>query len=95
MSSKLLSSEGDFFADMAVTAMSRVKTTNASGELRYPVKAVHILKNHGKSSKESLLIDGYALEQGRSGQGMPMFIKNAKIACIDFNLNKFRLQMGV
>jgi len=62
MSSKLLSSEGNFFAEMAVTAMTRVKTTNFSGESRYPVKAVHILKTHGKSSKESLLIDGYALE---------------------------------
>ena len=26
---------------------------------------------------------------------MPMHIENAKIACVDFNLNKFRLQMGV
>jgi T-complex protein 1 subunit alpha len=26
---------------------------------------------------------------------MPKVMKNAKIACVDFNLNKFRLQMGV
>lgn len=26
---------------------------------------------------------------------MPMSIENAKIACIDFNLNRYRLQMGV
>lgn len=26
---------------------------------------------------------------------MPMSIDNAKIACIDFNLNRYRLQMGV
>lgn len=26
---------------------------------------------------------------------MPTEIKNAKIACLDFNLNKFRLQMGI
>mmetsp|Transcript_35036 Transcript_35036/g.26142 ORF Transcript_35036/g.26142 Transcript_35036/m.26142 type:complete len:204 (-) Transcript_35036:932-1543(-) len=91
MSSKLLSSESEFFGEMVVTAMSRVKTVNHAGETRYPVKAVHILKTHGKSSRESILIDGYALNQGRSAQGMPMRVEKARIACIDFNLNKFRL----
>lgn len=41
------------------------------------------------------MVDGYAIEAGRSAQGMPTNINDAKIACIDFNLNKFRLQMGV
>jgi T-complex protein 1 subunit alpha len=31
----------------------------------------------------------------RSAQGMPTFIENAKIACVAFNLNKFRLHMGI
>jgi len=26
---------------------------------------------------------------------MPTEIKKAKIACLDFNLNKFRLQLGI
>lgn len=26
---------------------------------------------------------------------MPVKIKDAKIACLDFNLNKFRMQLGV
>lgn len=75
--------------------MQNVKTVNTAGEVRVPVKAVHILKTHGKSSKESMLVDGYAIEAGRSAQGMPNHIDNAKIAFIDFNLNKYRLQMGV
>jgi T-complex protein 1 subunit alpha len=95
MSSKLLGSESEFFAEMVVNSMERVKHTNALGETKVPVKAVHILKTHGKSSRESMLVDGYAIEAGRSAQGMPTVIENAKIACIDFNLNKFRLQMGV
>jgi T-complex protein 1 subunit alpha len=95
MSSKLLAGESEFFANMTVDAMQNVKMTNASGQVRYPVKNVHILKTHGKSSKETVLVNGYAIEATRSSQGMPKFIRNAKIACVDFNLNKYRLQMGV
>lgn len=95
MSSKLIGSECDFFAELAVTAMQQVKTVNHSGDVKYPVKAVNIIKCHGKSTRESIHVNGYALEHGRSAQGMPMKIENAKIACVDFNLNKFRLQMGV
>jgi T-complex protein 1 subunit alpha len=95
MSSKLLNAESDFFAELVVSAMSNVKTINAAGQARYPVKAVHVLKTHGMSSKDSILVDGYAIEATRSAQGMPTSITKAKIACVDFNLNKFRLQMGV
>jgi T-complex protein 1 subunit alpha len=95
MSSKLLAGESDFFANMVVDAMQNVKMTNASGQVKYPVKNVHILKTHGKSSKETQLVSGYAIEATRSSQGMPKVMKNAKIACVDFNLNKYRLQMGV
>lgn len=66
MSSKLLGSESDFFADMVVNAIQNVKTVSSTGEVKYPVKAVHILKTHGKSSKESMLVTGYAIEGGRS-----------------------------
>jgi len=95
MSSKLLNAESDFFAKMVVTAMERVKTINQQGQTKYPVNSVHILKTHGSSCRESCLVDGYAIEATRSSQGMPKILKNVKIACVDFNLNKFRLQMGV
>lgn len=42
-----------------------------------------------------MLVNGYAIEAGRSAQQMPTHVENAKIACIDFNLNRYRLQMGV
>ena len=95
MSSKLLGAESDFFADMVVRAMNQVRMTNAQGQVRYPVKNVHILKTHGLSSKESILVEGYAIEASRGSQGMPKLLENCKVACVDFNLNKFRLQMGV
>lgn len=41
------------------------------------------------------MIDGYALNLGRAAQGMVKSVKNAKIACVDFNLQKTKMQMGV
>jgi len=61
MSSKLLGAESEFFANMVVDAMHQVKTVSISGEAKYPVKAVHILKTHGKSARDSVLVNGYAL----------------------------------
>jgi T-complex protein 1 subunit alpha len=61
---------------------------NDMGDIKYPIKAINILKAHGKSLKESLVIHGYALNLGRAAEGMPKMVKNAKIACIDFNLQK-------
>ena len=91
MSSKLLAAESDFFANMVVTAMKGVKMLNAAGVAKYPVKNVHILKTHGRSCKESVLVDGYAIEASRSSQQMPKKMENCKLAFVDFNLNKFRL----
>jgi T-complex protein 1 subunit alpha len=95
MSSKLVSSESDFFSEMVVSAMEAVKMTNTRGKVKYPIKAISIRKCHGQSSRDSRHINGYSLPMGRTAQGMPMKIENAKICCVDFNLNKFKLQMGV
>ena len=65
MSSKLLGAEADFFAEMVVDAMNKVKMTNAQGQVKYPVKSVNILKTHGKSTKETQLVNGYAIEATR------------------------------
>jgi T-complex protein 1 subunit alpha len=75
--------------------MSNVGSVKPDGSKSYPVKAVHILKTHGMSSKDSTLVDGYAIEATRSAQGMPTSVTGAKIAFVDFNLNKYRLAMGV
>jgi T-complex protein 1 subunit alpha len=95
MNSKIIGAENIFFSEMCVTAMERVKMTNVLGVTKYPVKNINILKVHGKSSKESMLVTGYAIENSRCSQQMPNEVLNCKIACIGFALNKFRLAMGI
>nr|WDA65721.1 chaperonin CCT1 [Nicotiana tabacum] len=95
MSSKLIAADSDFFANMVVEAVQAVKMTNARGEVKYPIKGINLLKAHGKSAKDSYLLKGYALNTGRAAQGMPLRVSPARIACLDFNLQKTKMQMGV
>lgn len=95
MSSKIIGSDSHFFAAMAVDAMQSVKTSNNRNEVKYPVKAVNILKAHGKSAAESMLVRGYALNCTVASQAMKTRVSEAKIACLDMNLQKERMKLGV
>lgn len=95
MSSKIIGPECEFFAEMAVSAVMNVKSVRPDGAIRYPVRAINILKTHGKRSTESELVDGYALNSTRAAQGMPTRVTGAKIALLDFSLNRHRLKLGV
>lgn len=95
MNSKLIGPESVTFAEYVVAAVEAVKVTKSSGEVRVPIKAINVLKCQGQSIRESLHVDGYALPMGRSAQGMPLSVREAKIACLDIDLRKFKLQFGV
>lgn len=91
MSSKIIGGEAELFSRLAVDAMLHVK--NSSG--KFPVKSVNIVKAHGLSMLESAFFPGFVLRMSRVSQQMPVMVKDAKIALLDFNLSKFRLGMGI
>ncbi|THD19512.1 T-complex protein 1 subunit alpha [Fasciola hepatica] len=94
MSSKLINLDADMFAEMVVDAVTAIEMPGFRGPV-YPVKSINVLKAHGRSMSESMLIKGYALNCTIASQQMPRSIKKAKIAFLDFSLQKVKMKLGV
>lgn len=90
MSSKIIGAESEFFSSIVVDAVEAVRTVKPNGKVKFPVKSINILKSHGKSARESQVVQGFALNCVKASQQMPSYISNAKIAILDINLQKHR-----
>jgi len=96
LSSKFVGNESALFSQMIVDAMRAVRVVGPDGKAKHPVNQVNILKSHGQSASESVLIpNGYALQMMRASQEMPTVVSPAKIALLDFDLKKHRMGMSV
>lgn len=95
ISSKIIGGESDFFAKMAVDAISAVKTVGANGKTHCPINSINVLKAHGKRAKESIFVDGYALNCTVASQAIPKKIVGAKIVCLDMSLSKSKMGLSV
>ncbi|KAL0240944.1 hypothetical protein GEMRC1_006180 [Eukaryota sp. GEM-RC1] len=95
LSSKIAGVSMELFRTILVDAILSVKTYNERGEPRFPVKAINIMKAHGRSVADSTLIKGIALNCVRASDAMPRHLKDIKIACLDFSLQRLRLKMGI
>lgn len=93
----ILNRDADFFANIIVEAATAVKfpKSDDKNSFVYPIKNVHILKALGQSTRQSVFIPGYALNCSLANQLMPKQLKNIKIACLDFSMQKVKMKLGV
>nr|BAN42266.1 T-complex protein 1 subunit alpha, putative [Entamoeba invadens] len=95
ISSKVIGGvDSEHFSKLAVDAMLRVKRI-VNGKAKYPVDGVVVLKAFGKSSKESVLIDGVAVNCTIASEQMPKHKENCRVALLDFSLMKEKMRPGV
>lgn len=85
LSSKLLTHEKDYFAQLAVDAVMRLKGSN---NLDY----IQVLKKAGGHLRESYLEDGFLLDK-QIGVGQPKRVENAKILIANTSMDTDKIKI--
>jgi len=85
LSSKILSSEKDFFANLAVDAVLRMKGSVDLGN-------IHIIKKIGGNMRDSFLDTGFILDK-KIGVGQPKRIENARILVSNTSLDSDKIKI--
>eukprot|EP01101_Sappina_pedata_P005394 TRINITY_DN2448_c0_g1_i3.p1 TRINITY_DN2448_c0_g1~~TRINITY_DN2448_c0_g1_i3.p1 ORF type:complete len:512 (+),score=264.10 TRINITY_DN2448_c0_g1_i3:32-1537(+) len=85
LSSKILCTHKDFFADLAVDAVMRLKgSTN--------LEAIHVIKKLGGSLKDSFLDEGFILEK-KIGIGQPKRLENPRILIANTQMDTDKIKI--
>ncbi|KAL0263917.1 UNVERIFIED_CONTAM: hypothetical protein PYX00_011248 [Menopon gallinae] len=91
ISSKVIKSEAEHFSKMTIDALKAIEDEKPA----YNIKTINVLKKQGGSMKDSFLVNGYALNCTPASGQMPRRIKNPKIVCLGFSLQKTKMHLGV
>lgn len=93
LSSKIIG-ETEIFAEMAVNATKCVQT-NKNGKTYVPIEKINVLKAQGKGQSSSFFVEGYILNCTSASQEMKKHIADPKIVCLDMDLQKVRMKLGI
>ena len=85
LSSKLVTHEKDYFANLAVDAVMRLKGSNN-------LEHIQILKKAGGSLRDSYLEEGFLLDKSM-GVGQPRRIENAKILIANTSMDTDKIKI--
>jgi T-complex protein 1 subunit beta len=90
LSSKLLTHDKDYFANLAVDAVLRV-AKNSNGD-NFNLDYIQILKKKGGSLRDSYLEDGFLLDKS-IGVGQPHRVENAKILIANTSMDTDKIKI--
>ncbi|KAF7682743.1 T-complex protein 1 subunit alpha [Astathelohania contejeani] len=90
ISSKAIKTESNHFCKILVEAVKAIEENGT-----YKIENINILKKQGGSMKDSFVTNGYVLNCSLASTEMAKKIDNPRIICIDFDLQKIRMPLGV